>query len=91
MGYYTKIILVIVFGLAWPMVGGFLALAKKDYFSRGFCVTMIAPFAPFFMFFEAPSKAKLGDKVDRHLWPRNGAVAGVCTFLLVIALVIIFG
>ena len=62
-----------IYVLVFCLLGGVVAQAKGDYFSRGFCISLMAGvFGPIFFWFAPNSKAKKGDDYDEHNWHANG-------------------
>ena len=78
---YLSMYITIVYTLAAMIVGGIVAMAKKDYPSRGAAVSMFAGlFGPLFMALDRPSKAREGDS---GIWPVRGPEAVIINVVLV--------
>ena len=55
------------------IVGGMVARAKGDFFSRGFSISMMAgAYGPIFFWLAPTSHARQGDETDAHNWHVNG-------------------
>jgi hypothetical protein len=73
--------------LLYLSVGGVIARAKGDYFSRGCGIQLLAGFPGTVALLISPrSKARDGDVMDEHGWPKGGGIA----FLVNIVLWVLF-
>ncbi|MBU1274052.1 MAG: hypothetical protein KJ720_01625 [Proteobacteria bacterium] len=76
-----------VYLLVCCLLGGLMARRKGDYFSRGFCISLMAGiFAPIFFAFSPTSHARQGDEKDQHLWHVWGVFPTI-THVLVVMIV----
>jgi hypothetical protein len=63
------------------VVGGIVAVAKKDYAGRGVAVSMFSGlFGPLFMALDRPSEARQGSEA---IWPTRGPEAAVLNIFAV--------
>jgi hypothetical protein len=74
------------------IIGGFIAVKKGDYFTRGAAITAFTwIFGLLSLLLAPPSKARQGDKEDLEGWHAHGATGGtlflvfICCFLIYMA------
>ena len=61
------------------LVGGWMAVRKNDFFSRGFILSLLSSwYGPIFIYLAPPSRAREGDRLDQESWPLNGPIANMC-------------
>ena len=72
------------------VAGGVIALLKKDYFMRGFCICIFTSILGLIALLVSPnSKAKTGDETDEHSWPLYGGYAVLFIMFWIIILLLI--
>jgi len=69
MSFFEVFVVINLFAI-FPIIGGILSYLKKDYFSRGFCLSLLTGLYGVISIALSPkSHAKEGDEYDEHNWP----------------------
>ena len=70
-------------------IGGVVAKLKRDYFSRGIAIFIMAGIPGLLAMLLSPkSKARMSDENDEHRWPPYGPLAFVLNIILIVIAIV---